>query len=65
MSGGHYLASILTLACRMWRAGVDAEESNLAFADHGLEHMEQLRRAPDVSKNPFLMGASTAPPARP
>jgi metallo-beta-lactamase class B len=60
MSGVHYLSSILTFASRMRRAGVDAEVSNHAFADHGLERMEQLRQAPDVSKNPFLMGASGA-----
>ncbi|NGO14805.1 MBL fold metallo-hydrolase [Streptomyces sp. HC44] len=55
-----YLSSILTFASRMRRAGVDAEVSNHAFADYGLERMEQLRNAPDSPKNPFLVGTSGA-----
>ncbi|MFE9443529.1 MBL fold metallo-hydrolase [Streptomyces sp. NPDC006602] len=55
-----YLSSILTFASRMRRAGVVAEVSNHAFADYGLERMDQLRSASDGAKNPFLVGTSGA-----
>lgn len=55
-----YLSSILTFASRMRRAGIDVELSNHAFADHGLERMEELRAAPDGRDNPFVIGTSGA-----
>ncbi|MFI5673552.1 MBL fold metallo-hydrolase [Streptomyces cellulosae] len=55
-----YLSSLLTFASRMRRAGVEAEVSNHAFADHGLERMDQLRGTPDGPENPFLLGTSGA-----
>ncbi|MFF0014351.1 MBL fold metallo-hydrolase [Streptomyces sp. NPDC005374] len=55
-----YLASALTFASRARRAGVDVEVSNHAFADYGLERMEELRSAPNGRENPFVVGAPTA-----
>ncbi|MFG2463004.1 MBL fold metallo-hydrolase [Streptomyces sp. NPDC048523] len=55
-----YLSSTLTFASRMRRAGVDVELSNHAFADYGLERLEELRAAPDGRDNPFVIGTSGA-----
>jgi metallo-beta-lactamase class B len=55
-----YLSSILTFASRMRRARVDVELSSHAFADYGLERMEELRSAPDSRENPFVLGTSGA-----
>ncbi|MFI1359020.1 MBL fold metallo-hydrolase [Streptomyces sp. NPDC020898] len=53
-----YLSSALAFASRMRRAGVDVELSNHAFADYGLERMEELRNEPGSPKNPFVMGTA-------
>ncbi|GAB2764078.1 hypothetical protein [Streptomyces bullii] len=53
-----YLSSILAFASRMKRAGVDIELSDHAFADYGLERMEELRSAPEGPENPFILGTS-------
>jgi hypothetical protein len=55
-----YLSSILTFASRMRRAGVDVELSNHAFADYGLERMEELRAASDGPDHPFVLGTFRA-----
>jgi metallo-beta-lactamase class B len=34
--------------------------NNHAFADYGLERMEELRSAPNRRENPFIVGTSTA-----
>ncbi|CAL9335697.1 MBL fold metallo-hydrolase [Streptomyces sp. enrichment culture] len=53
-----YLNSVLGFASKMSQAGVDAELSNHAFCDYGLERMAQLRRAPNTTANPFVVGTS-------
>ncbi|MEU7469210.1 MBL fold metallo-hydrolase [Streptomyces sp. NPDC044984] len=55
-----YLNSVLGFASKMSQAGVDVELRNHAFCDYGLERMAQLRRTPNTTANPFVVGTSGA-----
>ncbi|SPL89366.1 unnamed protein product [[Actinomadura] parvosata subsp. kistnae] len=50
------LASVLSFAATMRRAGVDVELNNHGGADHGLTRIEQLRAGTTGGENPFVIG---------
>ncbi|NJP98837.1 MBL fold metallo-hydrolase [Nonomuraea sp. FMUSA5-5] len=50
------LASVLSFAATMRRAGVDVELNNHGGADYGLTRIEQLRAGTTGGENPFVIG---------
>ncbi|MEO3868215.1 MBL fold metallo-hydrolase [Nonomuraea sp. B12E4] len=55
-----YLASVLSFAAQMKRAGVDVELNNHGACDQGLVRMEELRNGPAKGANPFVIGSARA-----